>query len=129
MWTKKTAINTFTKLIGLIDAIVKNGFDVIAELTHLEAKIQSADWVISGEGKLDRQSLQGKVIDGIARLCNKHQRSLALIVGKNELSSEDLQSIRVKQLDSIADHAKNLEDAMLNGRQYLEAIAERLDLF
>jgi len=43
-----------------------------------------ADWVISGEGRLDEQSLQGKVIDGGAQLCRKYDKPLSLFVGKNE---------------------------------------------
>jgi glycerate kinase len=36
---------------------------------------------------LDGQSLQGKVVDGVAALCRKHGKPLVLFVGKNELTA------------------------------------------
>lgn len=115
-------------LIGLLGANIEKGFDVMAQLTRLETQIQGADWVITGEGKLDAQSLQGKVIDGIAGLCRKHQKPLTLLVGASDLRRKDLEQLNIKQLCTISEQATNLEDAMLNGAQYLEQLAERLVL-
>jgi glycerate kinase len=75
---------------------------------------------------LGDQSLQGKVIDGIASLCKKHQKPLSLLVGKNDLSGKELLSLNVNQVSSISAIAKNQEDAMLNGSVYLEALAKEL---
>ncbi len=111
-------------LVALCGAQLKKGFKMMAELTNLEAQIQQADWVISGEGRLDGQSLQGKVIDGIANLCQKHQKRLSLFVGKNNLSEKELLALNINQALSISSIAKNHEDAMRNGRFYLEVLAK-----
>ncbi len=111
-------------LTALLGAKMEKGFAVIAQLTDLEKQIQQADWVISGEGKLDTQSLQGKVIDGVASLCKKHQKPLYLFVGKNDLPKQVTDNLAIKQIFSIAKNAKNLEDAMLNGAKYLEEMAQ-----
>jgi glycerate kinase len=110
-------------LIGLFGAKIEKGFDTISKLTDLEKYIQWADWVVSGEGKLDSQSLQGKVIDGVALLCKKYDKPLALFVGKNDLQPQDLHDLKAKHVFSISENAKNLEDAMLNGAVYLEEMA------
>jgi glycerate kinase len=110
-------------LIGLFGAKIEKGFDTISKLTDLEKYIQWADWVVSGEGKLDSQSLQGKVIDGVALLCKKYDKPLALFVGKNDLQPQDLHDLKAKHVFSISENAKNLEDAMLNGAVYLEGMA------
>lgn len=115
-------------LMALLGAKIEKGFEVISKLTNLERQIQQADWVISGEGKLDQQSLQGKVIDGMARLCKKHKKPLALFVGKNELEVKDLLHLNPKYIYSIIEQAKNMEDAMLNGAHYLESAAEQISL-
>lgn len=112
-------------LMGLLGAKIKKGFEVISQLTDLEKQIQWADGVISGEGKLDPQSLQGKVIDGVARLCKKHKKPLTLLVGKNELKTQDLQHLNIKDVFSISEQAKDIDDAMLNGAMYLEQMAEQ----
>jgi glycerate kinase len=113
-------------LVALCGARMGKGFELIAEITNLEERIKQSDWVISGEGRLDEQSLQGKVIDGIASLCKKHQKPLSLLVGKNDLSGKELLSLNVNQVSSISAIAKNQEDAMLNGSVYLEALAKEL---
>ena len=110
-------------LVALFGAKLENGFATIAELTGLEKQIQLADCVITGEGKLDSQSLQGKVVDGVAALCRKHGKPLVLFVGKNELTATELQELGAKQVFSISERATGLEDAMRNGAGYLEEMA------
>lgn len=110
-------------LVGLLGAKVKMGFDVISNLTNLEKKIQQSDWVISGEGRLDTQSFQGKVIGGIANLCKKYKKPLALFVGMNELDKQAIDRLNVKSVFAIAEHAQNLDDAIVNGANYLTQMA------
>jgi glycerate kinase len=109
-------------LVALCGARLVNGFKTIAKLTKLEEQIQSADYVISGEGKLDAQSLHGKVIHGVASLCKKYQKPLFLFVGKNELEEKDLQSMKIKRVFSISEKARSLNDAMIRGDYYLEVL-------
>ena len=113
-------------LMALFGAKMERGFEVMAKLTDLEKQIQQADWVISGEGKLDTQSLQGKVIDGVAKLCKKHQKPLALFVGKNDLPKQKAEVLGAKYIFSISEKAENLQDAMLNGARYLEEMAREI---
>ena len=112
-------------LVALCGAKLVNGFYAIAELTDLEEQIKSADWVISGEGKLDDQSLQGKVISGVAELCEKYEKPLALFVGKNELNAERQEQLNAKAVFSIMDQVNSIEDAMSGGGRYLEEMGER----
>lgn len=113
-------------LVSLLNAELRNGFETMALLTNLENQIKSADWVISGEGKLDEQSLQGKVVNGISTLCKKHQKPLSLLVGKNELSQKQIDNLKIKHIFAIMDKAKNLDDALLNGHLYLKKMATKL---
>ena len=53
-----------------------------AEMLGLEEAISSADYVFTGEGKFDRQSLAGKLPVGIARICSKYNKPLFLVTGK-----------------------------------------------
>ncbi|MFK7772657.1 MAG: glycerate kinase [Saprospiraceae bacterium] len=110
-------------LVALLNANLKKGFETISQLTNLEKQIAAADWVISGEGKLDEQSLQGKVVNGIATLCEKYNKPLSLFVGKNELSKQQIKLLNTKSIFSISEQTKDLEDAMLNGEIYLRQLA------
>lgn len=111
-------------LVALCGAGLVKGFATIARLTGLEDQIQAADWVISGEGRLDDQSLQGKVVSGVAALCQQYQKPLTLFVGKNDLSAQDLARLQLRQVYSITEQAKDSEDAMQNGAAYLEEMAK-----
>lgn len=110
-------------LIALFGAQLEKGFEALSRLTGLEKQIQLVDWVVSGEGKLDKQSLQGKVISGIAGLCEKYDKPLVLFVGKNDLSTKDIKHLNAKHIFSISEKAKGIEDAMLNAATYLEEVA------
>lgn len=78
-------------LIGLINAKISSGIHTLLDLIHFDEVIKEADYVISGEGKLDRQTLDGKVIDGVARRCLKQNKKLILVVGISEMSLEEIQ--------------------------------------
>src|SRR6266487_394121 len=58
------------------------GFDVVADAVELEEKIKSADVVITGEGKLDSQTLEGKAPAGVAQLARKFGKRVFAVVGR-----------------------------------------------
>jgi glycerate kinase len=55
-------------LIAFTGAHVRPGFDVLAEIIDLSDKLQGADLVITGEGRLDGQTAYGKAVIGVARM-------------------------------------------------------------
>jgi glycerate 2-kinase len=76
-------------LMSFCGAKVRPGFDVVAEAVGLEAKMKDVDLVITGEGSLDRQTLEGKTPAGVARLARKLGKRVFAIVGR---ASEDRQA-------------------------------------
>jgi glycerate kinase len=75
-------------LMSFCGAKVRPGFDVVAESIGLESKMKDVDLVITGEGSLDRQTLEGKTPAGVARLARKLGKRVYAIVGR---ASEDRQ--------------------------------------
>jgi glycerate 2-kinase len=73
-------------LVSFCDATIRPGFQVVAEAVGLEAKMKNADFVITGEGSLDRQSLEGKTPVGVLRMGRKLGKPVFAIVGR---ASED----------------------------------------
>ncbi|MBU6316361.1 MAG: glycerate kinase [Acidobacteria bacterium] len=57
------------------------GFELVADEIDLHDKIAAADLVITGEGYLDEQSFEGKVIGGVQAMCRAAGRQVAAIVG------------------------------------------------
>lgn len=110
-------------LFALFGAQLCPGFQTISELTGLEEKLKEADVIISGEGKLDGQSLAGKVVDGVAALCRQHEKPLYLFAGAIDLSREELLALKIVEMHTIMERANDLEDAMRNGAAYLTDMA------
>lgn len=63
---------------------LRMGIDVVLELAEFDKKAAGADLVITGEGKLDSQSLRGKVVIGVARRASALHVPVAALVGASE---------------------------------------------
>ena len=72
-------------------AKIKPGFDVVAEAVGLESKMKDVDLVITGEGSLDRQTLEGKTPAGVARLARKLGKRVFAFVGRTSDDPEPRQ--------------------------------------
>ena len=57
------------------------GFDLVADEIGLYDAVEGADLLITGEGHLDRQSFEGKVVGGVAALAGEHGAPVAAVVG------------------------------------------------
>lgn len=102
---------------------LKPGIELIKELANFDERIAGADWVISGEGKLDTQTLSGKTIDGVLASLKKSNSKLAVFCGMIELEKKALEDIGISYAASIMDTAVDLEDAIKNSDYYLKKIA------
>jgi len=68
-------------LLSFCGAKMKGGFDVVAGMINLEAAVARADVVITGEGSLDGQTLEGKAPAGVAQLARKLGKPVVAIAG------------------------------------------------
>ena len=71
-----------------LSANLLRGIDEVLERTHFCDTIQGADWVITGEGCLDQQSLGGKVVSGVVQACQNIPTRVSVIAGQVHLSEE-----------------------------------------
>jgi len=75
-------------LMSFCGATIRPGFDVVAEAVGLESKMKDVDLVITGEGSLDRQTLEGKTPAGVARMTRKLGKKVFAIVGRASENGE-----------------------------------------
>ena len=99
---------------------IRRGMDFIAEFTGLEDKISNADFVITGEGKVDNQTLAGKVVKGVADLAGKHKKNLVVVAGKNELSGQDLAKLGAVRVVTLVGGGLNEQEAIENASNVLK---------
>ncbi len=112
-------------ILAFFNAKLVNGFDAISKVTGLEDKIKSADLIISGEGCIDSQSLDGKVISGVSKLCRQYNKPLILFSGINKIKEDQMAEIYTDKIYSIVDIAKNKDDAIANASNYLKELANK----
>jgi len=110
-------------------AEIVNGFDFIKKQTDLEKQIAQANLVITGEGQLDKTSLDGKVVGGVAALCQQYKKPLIAVVGTSKLSLEEKEALGLRGIYTVVDAAGSEEEAMKNTVKYLEEIGVALELF
>ncbi|WP_430817822.1 glycerate kinase [Carboxylicivirga sp. RSCT41] len=112
--------------IAFLNGELKSGIELLKNIADFDNKIKDADWLITGEGKLDRQTFAGKVIKGITDSLSTQK--LAVFCGVSELSQNELTHYSIKYLDAISQYAQSNNDSVLNAGMYLEMAAESFAL-
>jgi glycerate kinase len=77
------------------------GMDFIIQFLKLDDHVRHADIVITGEGKIDEQTLSGKVVSGIARLAKKYDKALFVVAGTCELPEHRLEQLNIRKLITL----------------------------
>jgi glycerate kinase len=111
-------------LLSFCGATIRPGFKVVAEAAGLEAKMKDADFVITGEGSLDRQTLEGKTPAGVAGLARKLHKPVFAIVGR-ATSDRELREL----FDGIYENARpgmNKQENMKRAAELLRENAREL---
>jgi glycerate kinase len=118
---------TTAGLLGFTGATVRPGVEVVAELVGLADALDRADLVITGEGRADEQTLQGKTAMGIATLARPRNTPVALLCGALGPGAEALDAATaISVVQPIIDRPMDLEAAMADTERLLVAAAGRL---
>lgn len=98
--------------IAFCNAELQDGIDYIMDLLKINDTIKESDFVITGEGKLDGQSLQGKTIHGIVNSCKNYNKPVGIICGISLIGESALgyANARIKQIKT--------EDISMDESQY-----------
>ncbi len=67
--------------MSYLNAVLLPGIEIVADFNNLEQKIINSDIVITGEGKLDSQSVMGKTPSGVAKIAKKHGKTVIAFCG------------------------------------------------
>ena len=68
-------------MVAFLGSRLQRGIETVLDTVGFDRLVSDADLVLSGEGKIDTQSLRGKVVIGVARRCKKHGVPLVALVG------------------------------------------------
>lgn len=107
-------------LVAFTSATLEPGFDLVSRACGLEEKINACDLVITGEGKIDAQTAQGKVPSGVARIAAQYGKP---VIGFCGTLDSQVESTRFEEIIAIDVLASDTHDAITNVAQYLTQAA------
>ncbi len=111
---------------SICDACFTPGADYMIGLLGIEDKIKACDWVITGEGRFDQQSLKGKLPIALARVAKKYQKPVVIMAGSVGDNVEEAYKQGVTAAFSIQQSANSLVEALAKTESNLAATAANI---
>lgn len=107
-------------LVPLLHATICSATDWLLQYYQLDQKMQKGDILITGEGKVDRQTWEGKLICALTRVATLSNTPVCVICGTLEDVESIPQSLRLQYLSSIIHRPITLQEALSETPQLLE---------
>jgi len=105
--------------VAFLGAKICSGIDFFIEKTDFKAKLDNCQLLVTGEGKIDEQTLQGKVVSGVSQLAR--EKNIPTIAFCGYAALESYSNLHLQKIYSIMDISSSAEEAM-------EYAAEKLSL-
>jgi glycerate 2-kinase len=111
--------------LAFLDARLVPGADTVMAACGLAKELRNADWVITGEGCFDEQSLRGKVVSSVVKLARQHGVKVAVLAGAVKLSKPRWRRAGVTQALAIQPTGMSTAKAMAQADELLCAAAQQ----
>ncbi|MFH1614740.1 MAG: glycerate kinase [Planctomycetota bacterium] len=112
--------------IAFMNATLIPGIQAVIQTSNLAEAITDADWIITGEGRLDHQSMQGKVVCGIINTAKNTNAKVAAIAGTLALSPDECTQFGLHHAMGLRTPDMPLDHALKNAPQLLARTAKML---
>ncbi|MDQ2686943.1 MAG: glycerate kinase [Armatimonadota bacterium] len=115
-------------LMAALGAKMHSGIDLVLDAVGFEAQARDADWVWTGEGRIDRQTAQGKAIAGVLARCAKLGGPPVLAFGGSvdEAAVEELIGLGLTAAIPIVSGPITVDEAMQDAARLLTNAASRV---
>lgn len=113
-------------LFAFLKAELKSGVDIVLEANKFEEKLIGVDLVITGEGKIDGQTVQGKTPVGVAKKAKEKNISVIAIAGMVAESAREVYQAGIDTCFSITQQPLTLGEAMDKSEEWLEMLSEQI---
>ncbi|NKX56748.1 glycerate kinase [Arthrobacter mobilis] len=112
--------------MAVLGARRSRGIDVVMEMTQLKPKIEGAALVVTGEGSLDLQSLEGKAPVGVAALAAAAGVPVAAVCGRTLLTGSQLEAAGFVRTYALTDLEADPAECMANAAALLEETGRKI---
>lgn len=113
-------------LLLLPHVIMHRGIDIVLSFTELANKLENADWVITGEGRMDGQSILGKTPVGVAKIAKHYNKPVIAIVGSLGEGYQAVHECGIDAVFPIIANTNGLVDALQHAEDNLYRTARNL---
>lgn len=113
-------------LVQYLDARMAPGIDLVLEAVKFDELLTGADLVITGEGRVDGQSLSGKTPVGVARWAKRHQLPVIALCGSVGAGAEGVHSVGIDALFTVVPGVCTLQQAMADAAANVERTASQV---
>ena len=113
-------------LMAFTTCKMRQGVDIAIEVTKLEEKVKSADYVFTGEGGTDFQTIFGKTPYGVAKLGKKYHKPVISLAGYLGEGIDSLYSEGFTAIFGIIPGACDLSTALKNGPSNVARTTENI---
>jgi len=111
--------------VAFMNGTIVSGIETVMARSGIRAEIASADWVVTGEGCFDEQSLRGKVVSGLLKAARESQTQAAVIAGQIKTFAEENQRYGVTTAIGCRTDEMPLDYALEHCRELLGDAARR----
>jgi glycerate kinase len=112
--------------LALAGARLVPGASLVLETIGFERRLDGVDLVVTGEGKLDRQTLAGKAPHAVARAARERGIPVVAIAGSVDLGAAEFETLGIATAASIVPGPMSVEEAMMRASDLTADAAERL---
>ncbi len=114
--------------LSFMNATLKSGIEIVLEEIRMEEEIKTADIVVTGEGRLDSQTVMGKAPIGVAKLAKKYHKKVIAFSGCVTDDAEVCNAHGIDAFFPIIRGITTLEEALnkKNAYQNLKATAKQV---
>ena len=113
-------------LKSFFDVVIKSGIDLVIDASGIKNELADAELVITGEGKIDKQTTKGKVVAGIANLAGTFSKPVIGICGHADITNIELQGIGLVAVHPIQKPSMSIEESMSNAGPLIEEIMQEI---
>ncbi|MGM0549216.1 MAG: glycerate kinase [Bacillota bacterium] len=113
-------------LLAFLAADLKAGIEIIFELLNFEKQLENVDLVITGEGCLDAQSLNGKVVVGVAHAAAKKRIPVIAIAGSLGAKADKILTEGISSYFSIINKPANLDEIINQSPELIISLSEQI---
>lgn len=113
-------------LLVLPNVKLKAGVEIVIEATQLAEAVKNADVVITGEGRMDAQSIRGKTPVGVAKTAKQCGKPVIAIVGCLREDYEVVYQAGIDAVFPIIRHSAPLEEILKQGHDNLVSTAQNV---